>query len=238
MKKQICCILTLSIMLSNVASAARSEQSAELNQLIESCKAEGYSVDYEKAAISVFEQFVSTEETDMANNGWTTQQKDYYQTGIERIYSETKENLEGYLNGTKKPKGSVSFADNGKREVFNNIFTDGDGKPLISIGFGHDNTVFTDSDFLKNAGSNNIQTEIGPTHNIAYHTNIPLWKALKNNNCDADVFGYSAALPQILNKTGVDKFVTSKISWSESNRMPYDSFMWEGIDGTQILRTS
>lgn len=50
-----------------------------------------------------------------------------------------------------------------------------------------------------------------------------------------DVFGYSAALPQILKKSGVDRFVTSKISWSESNRMPYDSFMWEGIDGTEIF---
>lgn len=50
-----------------------------------------------------------------------------------------------------------------------------------------------------------------------------------------DVFGYSAAMPQILKKSGVDKFVTSKISWSESNILPYDSFMWEGIDGTEIF---
>lgn len=50
-----------------------------------------------------------------------------------------------------------------------------------------------------------------------------------------DVFGYSAALPQILTKSGVDKFVTSKIAWSESNIMPYDTFMWEGIDGTEIF---
>lgn len=50
-----------------------------------------------------------------------------------------------------------------------------------------------------------------------------------------DVFGYSAALPQILQKAGVDKFVTSKISWSETNQMPYDTFMWEGIDGTEIF---
>lgn len=45
-----------------------------------------------------------------------------------------------------------------------------------------------------------------------------------------DVFGYSAALPQILRKSGVDKFVTSKISWNETNMMPYDTFMWRGID--------
>ena len=50
-----------------------------------------------------------------------------------------------------------------------------------------------------------------------------------------DVFGYSAALPQILRKSGVDAFVTSKISWNDTNQMPYDTFMWKGIDGTEIL---
>jgi len=50
-----------------------------------------------------------------------------------------------------------------------------------------------------------------------------------------DVFGYSAALPQILKKSGVDYFVTSKISWNDTNTVPYDTFMWQGIDGTEIL---
>lgn len=50
-----------------------------------------------------------------------------------------------------------------------------------------------------------------------------------------DVFGYSAALPQILKKSGVDRFVTSKISWNECNQMPYDMFRWRGIDGTEIF---
>ena len=50
-----------------------------------------------------------------------------------------------------------------------------------------------------------------------------------------DVFGYSAALPQILKKCGVDKFVTSKISWNDTNKIPYDVFMWQGIDGTEIF---
>lgn len=49
-----------------------------------------------------------------------------------------------------------------------------------------------------------------------------------------DVFGYSAALPQILRKSGVDWFVTSKISWNDTNLMPYDTFEWYGIDGTKI----
>jgi alpha-mannosidase len=50
-----------------------------------------------------------------------------------------------------------------------------------------------------------------------------------------DVFGYSAALPQILKKAGVDYFITSKISKNQFNRMPCDTFMWRGIDGTEVL---
>ncbi len=50
-----------------------------------------------------------------------------------------------------------------------------------------------------------------------------------------DVFGYSAALPQILKKTGVENFVTSKIHWSDTNHFPYDTFIWKGIDGSEIF---
>lgn len=50
-----------------------------------------------------------------------------------------------------------------------------------------------------------------------------------------DVFGYSAALPQIMKKCGIRYFMTTKISWNEFNKMPCDTFEWEGIDGTRIL---
>lgn len=50
-----------------------------------------------------------------------------------------------------------------------------------------------------------------------------------------DVFGYSAALPQLLKQCNIDYFMTTKISWNEYNKMPYDTFMWQGIDGTEIL---
>ena len=50
-----------------------------------------------------------------------------------------------------------------------------------------------------------------------------------------DVFGYSAAMPQILRKSGIRHFVTSKISWNETNVMPVDCFLWQGIDGTEIF---
>ncbi len=50
-----------------------------------------------------------------------------------------------------------------------------------------------------------------------------------------DVFGYSWALPQILRKSGIDYFMTTKISWNEFNRMPNDTFHWKGIDGSKVL---
>ncbi|GLC30875.1 alpha-mannosidase [Clostridium omnivorum] len=50
-----------------------------------------------------------------------------------------------------------------------------------------------------------------------------------------DVFGYSAALPQILKKSDVNYFMTTKIAWNQFNKVPYDTFMWKGIDGTEVL---
>lgn len=47
-----------------------------------------------------------------------------------------------------------------------------------------------------------------------------------------DTFGYSANLPQIMQKSGLEYFVTSKLSWNDSDRLPYDTFFWRGIDGT------
>lgn len=50
-----------------------------------------------------------------------------------------------------------------------------------------------------------------------------------------DVFGYSAALPQILQKAGIPYFSTIKISWSQFNKFPYSTFYWKGIDGSRVL---
>lgn len=50
-----------------------------------------------------------------------------------------------------------------------------------------------------------------------------------------DTFGYSAAIPQILNGCGIKYFLTTKLSWNEANTFPHDSFIWKGLDGTEIL---
>ena len=50
-----------------------------------------------------------------------------------------------------------------------------------------------------------------------------------------DVFGYSASMPQIMKRAGVDYFLTQKISWSQFNKFPHTTFRWRGIDGTEML---
>ncbi len=52
-----------------------------------------------------------------------------------------------------------------------------------------------------------------------------------------DTFGYSAALPQILNGCGVKYLVTQKIFWSynEGDQFPYHYFTWQGADGSEIV---
>ncbi len=50
-----------------------------------------------------------------------------------------------------------------------------------------------------------------------------------------DVFGYSAALPQIMRRSGIRWFLTQKLSWNQYNVLPHHSFLWEGIDGSRVF---
>ncbi|WP_204871263.1 alpha-mannosidase [Pullulanibacillus pueri] len=50
-----------------------------------------------------------------------------------------------------------------------------------------------------------------------------------------DIFGYTASLPQILQKSGVEYVMTQKLSWSTYNDHPHHTFLWEGIDGSKVL---
>lgn len=50
-----------------------------------------------------------------------------------------------------------------------------------------------------------------------------------------DVFGYSGALPQIMKECGIEYFMTTKLAWNQFNKVPYDTFRWRGIDGSEIL---
>lgn len=50
-----------------------------------------------------------------------------------------------------------------------------------------------------------------------------------------DVFGYSAALPQLLKLADVPYFMTNKLSMNDTNRFPRYTFRWAGLDGSRVL---
>ena len=65
------------------------------------------------------------------------------------------------------------------------------------------------------------------------------WKEefdFKSNMCWLpDVFGFPASLPQVLQKCGMKYFMTIKLISNTVNQFPYKTFIWEGIDGSQVL---
>lgn len=50
-----------------------------------------------------------------------------------------------------------------------------------------------------------------------------------------DTFGYNAAIPQIMLGCGLKYFLTTKLTWNEVNTFPYDTFWWQGLDGSRVL---
>jgi len=56
-----------------------------------------------------------------------------------------------------------------------------------------------------------------------------------NLGWNPDSFGYNWQLPQIYKKSGVDYFVTQKISWNETTEFPYKLFWWQSPDGSRVL---
>jgi len=49
-----------------------------------------------------------------------------------------------------------------------------------------------------------------------------------------DSFGFAGSLPQIMRKSGIEVFVTHKVVWNDTNKFPLHSFIWRGVDGTEI----
>jgi len=50
-----------------------------------------------------------------------------------------------------------------------------------------------------------------------------------------DSFGYNWQLPQIYKRSGIDYFVTQKMFWNDTNKLPLKLFWWESPDGSKVL---
>ncbi|MCQ2397577.1 MAG: glycosyl hydrolase-related protein, partial [Lentisphaeria bacterium] len=50
-----------------------------------------------------------------------------------------------------------------------------------------------------------------------------------------DVFGYNGNTPQLCRICGCSTFLTQKLSWNNINTFPYNTFRWQGIDGSEVV---
>jgi alpha-mannosidase len=50
-----------------------------------------------------------------------------------------------------------------------------------------------------------------------------------------DSFGFNWQLPQIYKKSGIDYFMTTKMSWNETHKLPLKLFWWQAPDGSRVL---
>ncbi|MBE6835140.1 MAG: alpha-mannosidase [Ruminococcaceae bacterium] len=50
-----------------------------------------------------------------------------------------------------------------------------------------------------------------------------------------DTFGYNGNIPQIMQQSEVKYFYTTKIGWNDNNRFPFESFVWKGIDKSEVI---
>jgi alpha-mannosidase len=50
-----------------------------------------------------------------------------------------------------------------------------------------------------------------------------------------DSFGYTWQLPQIYKRSGIDYFVTQKMTWNDTNQLPFKLFWWQSPDGSKVL---
>jgi alpha-mannosidase len=50
-----------------------------------------------------------------------------------------------------------------------------------------------------------------------------------------DAFGYAGQLPQLMREAGITRFLTQKLSWNRFNKPESHTFVWQGIDGSEVL---
>ena len=50
-----------------------------------------------------------------------------------------------------------------------------------------------------------------------------------------DTFGFCPQLPQLMKGAGLEWFMTNKTNWNQYNRLPAQTFRWQGLDDSEVL---
>lgn len=111
----------------------------DLSNLIYQCQEKGIEVTYERAGQSIIAKFVERTKYEMDNNDYNRVYQ--YEKELKQIYDECKENLNGYLTGTKTEKHVSKFLTGDIKldgmSVIGNTITNGveEEKPVFLLGY-------------------------------------------------------------------------------------------------------
>lgn len=137
----------------------------ELKELLLKCEEKGISPDYEMASYSIICRYLEHADMMAANNYYDTMEE--FDRVFTEEYEKTKEALNAYLNGERKPLTSPKYIAESGFEIDGTTViakTENNGvieeRPVFFVGYGHWDTAAKDLAFFSNAGLNTIQTEI------------------------------------------------------------------------------
>jgi len=167
-------------------SAELDRKASELYTLISECNAKGISTDYEIINYRVIDRFSDYVLDDVSDGDLS--RIFYTAESTDKLYKEAKENLESYLNGSKKAisvpeyvtsdisvDGQTMYAAteiNGVEEI----------RPVFFVGYGHFQSAKNDIPVFHEFGANTIQNEIGPDNVMKKEAG---WRKAVQNNANA-----------------------------------------------------
>lgn len=175
--------------LSSVTASAYSEADYskkldEVYNLLIRCEENDIPVSYEKAAYTVLRKFKGYMEEDI-ENGEAEERIEYNENYLEKLYTETKEKLNGYLDGTIEIPKKTEFPNAFDRKISGRFIVDKDGKNVFSVGYGHFSGVVDENDDIAALGMDNIAVEVG-VENVIAETGVSHWQLNIAENTTAE----------------------------------------------------
>lgn len=186
MKKIFCFVICILAVINGFCASAYDAATYqnhidEIDSLLKMCEAKNLNVNYERSAYITLSEFKEYMEKDIASGAPEDQIK-YNDAYLESLYTDTKQALEGYLDGSMIPRASGQKTNSFGRNVKGKKLVDSDGNPIFSVGFGHFARVVTDCETLVDWGMDNIAVEI-----------CPIWTTRKTDICNFQLTPYTTA---------------------------------------------
>lgn len=180
MKKILCLALTAAMLPVHGVFAYDKEnyqtKASEISALIAECEEKGINVQYEKIDSNILNVYAGRIQ-DLIDNGLDSSITDFQASELDSLYNSAKTNLQGYLNGTKKPMPEVyEYKTGDKLTTKGQSVLNPDGDPYFSIGFGHFNNTSYQKEF-DSYGYDNLQFEVVPEAVLKANWTVPSWNA-------------------------------------------------------------